>query len=84
MRIRKGRNAKVLSWIMMVMFVLYAGTAWALPSVGFPDSGSSITNDGKTMTINQTKENQLSTGIATISQEVKLSRIKVRMSIGYL
>ncbi len=55
MRIRKGRNAKVLSWIMMVMFVLCAGTAWALPGGGAVVSGSDApVVDGRTMTINQT------------------------------
>ncbi len=55
MRIRKGRKAKVLSWIMTVMFVLCAGTAWALPGGGTVVSGSDApVVDGKTMTINQT------------------------------
>jgi len=55
MRSGKSRKAKVLSWIMTVMFVLCAGTAWALPGGGAVVSGSDApVVDGKTMTINQT------------------------------
>jgi len=55
MRIRKGSKAKVLSWIMTVMFVLCAGTAWTLPGGGAVVSGSDApVVDDRTMTINQT------------------------------
>lgn len=59
MRIRRGSKVKVLSWIMTVMFVLCAGTAWALPGGGSSSTSTISDPVGKQLTITQHQQKSI-------------------------